>query len=103
MKFDKTTYVIGDLIPKLKKDFSALIDADYYQGDGIDVGDNNKGNFAKFNNGTKELEYDYDYDDDKHNNMNTMNININTNVRMNIHFYNNHSHHNNHRITTCLK
>ena len=53
MKFEKTTYVVGNLIPKLKKNISALIDVDYYQGGGIDVGNHGNVNFAKFDNDTK--------------------------------------------------
>ena len=96
MKFEITTYVVGNLIPKLKKDVSALFDIHYYHCAGIDVGDNDDDNFAKFDNGTKGL--GHKYNDDKDNNMNIMNIHMN----MNIHSYKNHSHHNNHRSNKCL-
>ena len=97
MKFEKTTYVVGNLIPKLKKNISALIDVDYYQGGGIDVGNHDNVNFAKFENDTKGL--GYDYHDDKYYDMNTMNLNFN----MNIHPNNNHKHHNNYRSNKFLK
>ena len=55
MKFEITTYVVGNLIPKLKKDVSVLIDVDYYQDGGINIRDDDNDNCAKFENDTKEL------------------------------------------------
>ena len=52
MKFGKTTLVIGNLIQKVKKDVSALIDIAYYKCDSIDVGDYND-NFPQFDKCTK--------------------------------------------------
>ena len=43
IKFKNTTYVVGNLILKLKKNVSVLIDVDYYQDGGINIRDDYNG------------------------------------------------------------
>ena len=48
IKFKNTTYVVGNLILKLKKNVSVLIDVDYYQDGGINIRDDYNDNCSKF-------------------------------------------------------